>query len=507
MAQLMGGSERVNLGGGYALLAPGLRGRAERLDGGPADLRARTDTTTLLAATLASAGMTSVATIEIEAMPTPVAAPVELRLARGEEALLLEVPDLGPEAGQVVLAINESGALTWHFPLEGGHIQPPSVRGAGDKKRFLIRRRVPPVVAPEPARERALWGALGRKLLKVIVYPITDRLLTAPLAHIAEYWEEANRAYRLRQFSPDNYRSKASAAERDRFMLAASDLDRLVAGRALLFVHGTFSTAHGAFHDLPPEFMSELHQRYGGRVFAFDHFTMSHDPERNVRWFVDAIRRLSAKPLDLDIVCHSRGGLVARTLAEGKDAFGIDTDQVRTNRIALVAVPNGGTVLTDPDHMVEMIDRFTTALNAFPPGGVADIFEGLLISVKIIGHGALNALVGLQSMHPQSQFLKKLNRGGQPQERYFAVAADYEPNEPSLRSLLAASAVHLVDKVFEDAENDFVVPERGVYEKNGSECFPIGGNRCLRLPASAGVMHTTMFGHPEVVRRLGEWLR
>ena len=30
MAELTGGLESVNLGGGYALVAPGLRGRAER---------------------------------------------------------------------------------------------------------------------------------------------------------------------------------------------------------------------------------------------------------------------------------------------------------------------------------------------------------------------------------------------------------------------------------------------------------------------------------------------
>jgi hypothetical protein len=38
------------------------------------------------------------------------------------------------------------------------------------------------------------------------------------------------------------------------------DLDRWTKGRALLFIHGTFSNAHGGFYDLPPEFMAKLHR-------------------------------------------------------------------------------------------------------------------------------------------------------------------------------------------------------------------------------------------------------
>jgi hypothetical protein len=509
MAELRGGSEHVDLGGGYALVAPGLRGRAERIDVGPGGVRARdTATTPVLEEALAKADMSNVANIEVQATPVPGGGPSELRDVRNEDALLLEVPDLGPTVGQVVLASDEAGALIWHYPLEGGQLQPPAVRGSGQKKRFYIRRRVPPAPPPGAARDRALLGAIGRKLLKVIVYPITDALLGAPATAVAEYWERANRAYGLRDFSPDNYRqSTAIAADQERLSLKPADLDRMAAGRALLFIHGTFSTAHGAFHDLPPDFMSALSARYGGRVLAFNHFTMAHDPERNVRWFVDAIAPMSAPALEVDVICHSRGGLVARLLAERNDAFGIGLDRVRVNRLAFVGVPNQGTLLTDPDHMSDMIDRFTNALNLVPPGGVADILEGILIGVKIIGHGALGGLTGLQSMNPRGAFLGKLNKGGRRDAQYFAIAADYEPTDPSMRSLVSLSANSLVDRVFENTQNDLVVPENGVYDKNGNDGFPIATGRCLRIPGSAGVMHTTMFGYPDVVQKLNAWLQ
>jgi len=149
----------------------------------------------------------------------------------------------------------------------------------------------------------------------------------------------------------------------------------------------------------------------------------------------------------------------------------------------------------------------TTALNLFPPGGVADIFEGILIGVKIIGHGALNGLSGLHSMHPTGAFMKKLNRGGRKDPQYFAVSANFEPTDPGMRSIVGRTADALVDRVFEDAENDLVVPEFGVYGENGCDSFPIPADRCLRIPAAAGVMHTSMFGHPELVARLNGWLK
>jgi hypothetical protein len=505
MPTLGGGSERVDLGGGYVLVAPGLRGKAERVIAVPGEVRAREEGTPLLNDLLATNGMTTVANIEITAAPVPGRGPVaELRDAKGDDALLLEVPDLGPAARQIVLAVDEAGALTWHFPLDAGQIQPRTVRGSADKKRFFIRRRVAPAPAPETARDRALLGSVGRKLLKVLVYPVTDLLLGAPAAAVAEHWEMANRAYGLRDFSPSNYREPANAPS---IALVASELDRLAKGRALLFIHGTFSTAHGGFHDLPPEFMGELHRRYEGRVFAFNHFTMSHSPEQNVRWFGDAIGPMSASALEFDIVCHSRGGLVARTLAEGKEVFGLNLDRAKVRRVVFVGVPNQGTLLADPDHMVDMIDRMTNALNLVPPGGVADIFEGILIGVKIIGHGALNGLVGLHSMHPSGPFLKRLNQGGRRDARYFAAAANFEPTDPAIRYLVSRSADKLIDRVFEQAENDLVVPELGVYSKNGCDSFPIPMERCLRIAGTDGVMHTNMFGHRELVERLSRWLR
>lgn len=520
MEPLSGGAERVSLGGNVSLVAPGLRGNARLLSGTGGDVRAAEESSDLLDDALARAEMRGLRTIEIRATAVPTSPATELRDSRGDDALLLEVPDLGEEAEQVVLSVDEAGAMTWHFATdvhsaddidEVPSREPTSastVRGA-ETRRFLIQRRVPVVEeSAETGTHRALFGALGRKLLKVLVFPVTDALINKPARVIAERWESNNRTYGLRRFTPADYRlPTGTPTERDALALTTDEASALTSGRALLFVHGTFSTAHGAFHDVPPELMQDWHQRYGGRVFAFNHHSLSHDPVENVRHFNRMLQQvLPSGSLDVDIIAHSRGGLVARTLADGADAFGLDTSRVRVHRAVFAGVPNQGTILAQPDHMIDMIDRLTTGLNVVPAGGVADLLEGLLIAIKIIGHGALKALSGLRSMDPNSDFLKALNAPGHRRDGYLAIAANYQPQDAGLKSLVGGATNALVDRIFEADANDLVVPERGVYDSNGCDSFPLAEDRVLRLPASAGIMHTSMFNHPEVVSQLRSWL-
>jgi hypothetical protein len=414
--------------------------------------------------------------------------------------LELQVPDLGPDSGQLVLACDETGVLTWHLPVTDElRIESPAVRGAGGVKRFRIPATQPRPAPPEAAQQRSFLGVVGRKLLKVLVYPVTDPVVGALGDFFAERWEERNRPYLLRSFSPANVRDPTVGP------LGPADWDRLAAGRALLFIHGTFSTAHGAFARMPDATFAALHQRYGGRMFAFNHYTMSHDPRRNVEWL---LRQLPPRhTLEIDVVCHSRGGLVARVLAERPSVFGLDISRVAVRRVVFAAVPNHGTPLAHPDHMVTMVDRLTTALNLFPGGPVSETLEALITAVKVIGHGALKGLDGLAAMRPDGDFLRTLNRGAPAGDGYHAIAADYEPVDQGLRALLTGSVTDAVmDRVFEQVANDLVVPEPGVYEPNGSGAFPIPPARLVKVPPEAGIVHTTLFGYAATSQKLLDWL-
>jgi hypothetical protein len=314
----------------------------------------------------------------------------------------------------------------------------------------------------------------------------------------AEHWEQKKRPYGLRDFAPANFRDPNGPA------LTEADWQKIAGGRGLLFIHGTFSTAHGAFNQIPDDVFAELHRRYGGRVLAFNHFSLSHSPKRNIEWL---LAHIPAGAFELDVVCHSRGGLVARTLAEHPAVFELNAARIKVPRLVCVGVPNAGTLLAHPDHMVKLLDRITTSLNLFPSGPVTETLEAIITAVKVIGHGALGGLDGLASMNPSGKFLSELNQGPASDTVYHAIAADFEPTDEGLKALLAGTVANTVaDRVFGNDPNDLVVPLAGAFGANGCGAFPIPDERVVQLPATAGVMHTQLFGHPETSKKLLEWL-
>ena len=486
----------LDLGRGVRLDAPGLAGTVTVHDAVLDAATTRAMTHPDIGEPLAAAGFEEFLTLELDVQPAATGAAFGLRGPAGDEVFQLEVPDLGEDRGQVVLAMDEAGIATWSFPVdERGGVQPTSVRGAAGTRRFLVRTQL--AGNPPAGTTRGLLGDLGRKLLRVLVYPVTDPIIGRLGRHFARHWEETNRPYGVRLFEPGNYRTPR------REQMSPADWERMGQGRALLFVHGTFSTSHGAFGDLPPQVFEDLHGRYGRRVFAFDHFTMSDDPERNVRWFLEQVpERLK---LELDVVCHSRGGLVARALerlAAGEAGL---AERLRLGRVVFVAVPNQGTLLADADHMVDFLDRLTTILNLFPPGGAREVLDAVLVVVKLLGHGVLQGLDGLAAMDPRGEFLQVLNRGEKGGAEYHAIAADYEP-QGALRQFVRTVADATLDRVFRNAPNDLVVPSLGVFQGNGHGGFPVEEVRVLRYGIDRDVIHTNYFGQPDTVGALRRWL-
>ena len=80
-------------------------------------------------------------------------------------------------------------------------------------------------------------------------------------------------------------------------------------GRALLLVHGIFSSAEASFGTLlGSKLEPHLRQVYGDRILAWDHFTVSKSTFENAR---DLLHTLP-DGADVDIMCHSRGAVVTR---------------------------------------------------------------------------------------------------------------------------------------------------------------------------------------------------
>jgi len=478
--------------GRSVLSTPGLEGNARSLDPTSGNLRAEEDATAALQDALEAHGVQPQETIEIVgAFETPSGGMGMRSTSAGEPAMVLEVPSPGTGLGQMVLVQDESGVVTWSFSEE--RAAEAGVTRGGGTRTYVIRRHVPP--SASPGETRGLLGAVGRKLLKVLVFPLIDPIIERGAATLAEQWERQHRPYRWRTFAPGDFRDPAGTP------VGNDHWAKLAEGPALVLLHGTFSRAHAAFGGMPPDLVRALDDRYQGRVVAFDHFTLSHDPVRNVAALIAAIP--DGTRLDLDLVSHSRGGLVARVLAEQPPLDALGRREVRVGRIVFVATPNAGTVLADPKRMGELVDRVTTLLNLFPDNGVTDVLEAVITVVKQLAVGALSGLDGIAAMRPDGAFLtERLNTGGAGATKYFALASNYEPTAPGLLTFARDAAM---DRVFGKAENDLVVPSLGVHEANGSGCFPIA--EVERFGPGDGVHHSGFFAAPRAGERLLEWLR
>lgn len=492
----------VDLGGGSRLIATGFRGSGTATE--PSDYaadatRAASTQETLnevLADALDRAEMREEQAIDLTLVPDPGGEPS--RSSRAEDVILLEAPDLGEERGQVVMLTDEDGGISFHYPVESEDTQvtqPPGTRGPGEVKLFVIPAEVAPG-EPEPVATRGLVGFVGRKILQVLSFPIARTLGRTIGEPLARRWEQSNRPYGVRWFGPDDYRSS------DGGRFGPDDWVRLDGKRSLLFIHGTFSTARGGFGGVPPEVVDDLWRRYEQRVFAFEHHSISADPVDNCHWLLDQVP--TGVSLDLDVVSHSRGGLVARVLAGAHPGSGLDLSQVKVHSVVCAGTPNYGTPLADADHLSSMCDRFATAANLIPGLPAGEIIDTVLILVQVVAQTVLEGLSGLEVMRPGSDFLTTVNDKEGGATRYYGMAADYEPTQRGMKRVVEGLKDGAVDFVFRGADNDLVVPTEGVH--TGSARFRITEDDLVSFGPERGVFHATFWKEPELATAFAKWL-
>lgn len=419
----------------------------------------------------------------------------------GKPAMELTVADPGPGRGQFVLQTGESGVVTWHFAKPAG-------ASGNDTRRYLLVRKppLPPAAntqtaSPAPAQpaQLVLPGALGAQTIHVLSFPWNP---LAAIAHqIVSGWEGRNRRYRVRSFTPQNYQIDSVPDFTDR------DWASVAKGRSLLIIHGTYSLSHTDFGRLPPEFVARMHATYEDRVFAFDHPTLTEDPRQNAQWFLDAMP--DGTKLDLDIICHSRGGLVSRVLVEKFGELSAGTRKVNVGNLVFIAAPNRGTALTDANRLADYIEAYTNLINFGPAapagaaGSVKEILEVLVEIAKLLAVGVAPGLSGLESMLPNGPFLAWLNSGSTGKTKYCALGSDFEPlGNPGQKDWLEER----IDGIFNPDKNDSIVPTDGVRDLTKPSGFPIPAGDSLILQKSQGVDHGGFFQNPDSQVKIAAWL-
>jgi len=476
-----------------------------------ARLPAQEDSIPVLRIALAEAGFVEQETIHLDVDETTVPRPTtELRGPQTGDTIVLEAGKSPVKGVQVVLYADEAGGMSWHLPeglgrATGAADEEEETYRAGQKAVFTIPART--VAAREskesgPSEMRGWVTAIGRKVLKVLVIPLAAKALAKPIEKIVEVVERKHSQNLIRPVDFTNYQKRITTAFQDWKSLSGK--------RALLIVHGIISSTDGMLHRLPSAALKALHEKYEGRVLGYDHYTLSIDPDENARFFLNKVRQAIPRgTLDLDILCHSRGGIVSRALVErGREL--VPNHNCVFRKVFFVATPNAGSVLGNPEHIVDMVDVFTNFLTKLPDGTAAYVIESVLAIVKLAAYTLETALSGLAAMGTSGYIKTELNRGGSRLSgvKYGAAAADYDPDSSRPNAFFAAALNAVVDRTFKEGStwvaNDLVVPCDGVHKANGCPMFPIPDP--LIYNKSDHVYHNDFFAQPRTIEHLQEFL-
>jgi len=489
---------------GITIVAPGLYGSGTWHTERPAGaLRAFTGEQGELDRAIAESGAEDRHTLLIDA-PTPLITGGGVRGVGdvADDELLLQVPLANDEAA-FVLYLDEAGIVSFHYQearTATAPTLPTRAFGADHQAQFRLRLRTG--VSRHPGETRALFSRLASKLIKVLVVKVFPDAVGAFTARRVQAWES-----RYRSFA--GFHGSTWEQILDPLPTAVDDLARFAGRRSLLLLHGTTSSTAGAFAGLnqSPALLEQLHARYEGRVLGFNHHTLSVSVADNVRQFHAA---LAAAPGDyaFDVVCHSRGGLLARALAHLSDDA-VDTltgtpwqrptgVRVTIGRIVFVATPNAGTALADPQGIPGLVERLTNYVNMLPDATLTIASGALLSLAGAAAEVALPRLPGLADQAPESPLQQLLAPPPGDAERFYAFCADYEPENDLVGVVKHAT----MDRIFAAEDNDLVVPTKGVAH---TPYFDVPAEHTVVFESERRVHHCAFFEQPEVAR-IGEWL-
>lgn len=404
----------------------------------------------------------------------------------GEKAMVLTTPKIRDNMASVILHIDEnSGEQRWIFP--------DAETDTKDAFTFLLPRGGEELSAEEAITRGAITAGI-RKVVKVFAWLI-DPIVEAGVHSLVAKWEQKKRPYSLTMAgknTPGN----------------TIDWQTLDGKPTLLLLHGTFSTWEAAFYGLlnSAKYYEELDKYYEGRIIAFNHPSLHASPADNIKHFLTQIP--DGISLSLDVLTHSRGGLVGRELCERLDDLNTYDKKVVVNKAVFVAAPHRGTILTDKANWRKLINTYTNLLVGAPDGILTILSEAILTLIKVVGGNALSGLPGLDAMLPGGDYLKRLNSTEKSNTTYYAIGADYTPQSTEFANKLILLGVSkLVEKLFGE-KTDLVVPTAGCFATgadNGG--FPIPKDRQKCYDFDANVHHVNFFDDDNVNKQIYQWLK
>jgi pimeloyl-ACP methyl ester carboxylesterase len=303
---------------------------------------------------------------------------------------------------------------------------------------------------------------------------------------------------------------------------ALNELPAPMHGRTLVLVHGTFSDPRSFVNGLmlrtpndPKPFLARCHDHYGvDRVYVFGHPTLAESPIENALALAHHFRDSRA---EIDVIAHSRGGLVTRWWFEGVWRGG-----ATPGKAMLVGSPLAGTSLAAPPRIRATFKMLTNVANAL--GGVSGAAATVLPMMTFVTGlmkliGSFTSLMGnapvadaLVAMVPG--LVAQSRVGNQPAllllrkhfpltapPRYLTIAADFEPEPVPLwqfwKNFTFKKGLDVATDVIFDAPNDLVVDTSSM--SDFADNFPVPKSDRLELPSGSTIYHTNYFEQPPVI--------
>jgi hypothetical protein len=359
--------------------------------------------------------------------------------------------------GDVTLElIEDAGMRRWRVRRPGAPAA--GTRGAGAAEDSLPGSQIAMLLSDDRVR-RMLPGRRG--MIRVIGRWIVGGLKDGIAGLVQEYDREQVKTEGLLIVNGTTSQQLVPASRN----VAGAVKSTAPANRALVLIHGTFSKTASPVDGFGPTFMQWARERYRV-VLGLDHWTLSKTPQDNARLLADELRAFDPELMKngrLDIISHSRGGLVGRAFCELEN----HADAVRN--LIFLGTPNCGTDLANPKNWGSLADLL---VNMTGVDG-AELFgrlSGLLAQLAV--HRVVSDVPGLLAQSPDSamtagSFLNKLqnSKSDRTRIRYGVVCSEFEPSTlvPNLAKLVKsakdASVDIAMDTLFGTA-NDLVVNTR-----------------------------------------------
>ena len=261
----------------------------------------------------------------------------------------------------------------------------------------------------------------------------------------------------------------------------------------LLFIHGTNSSTAGSFAELKgTELWDHMVKTYGNNILAFQHETLTKSPLQNA---LDLVNQLPLNA-NLEVITHSRGGLVGEILCRFSVASGAemgfseqeisllneegrktDTDTIAelqkkypakkfiVKKFIRVACPSSGTTILSKrlDYFFNISLNLLGTIPVLAASPVYAAMKNLLIAI-VDQKNKPDVLPGLEAMKPDSPFITVLNN----QASNISIGGSVVAISGNCKMKVNLKALVIIaSKLFFFEDNDLVVNTKSMY--NGSK--------------------------------------